>query len=161
MNPMQKMKALKRALALVAVLVMAGTGWAAKPGGVGPGIPGDLNGSRDSVDVSVPVVGFASCSDPLPLNTTRTYSVKAYIFQPSGRIFAIGLGFSGSFACSADLNTSQPVPVSVDALPGLTFKPGPATLVYQVIQTTTDNNTVPATVTDTVVYEYGSRVDLH
>jgi len=156
---MQKMKALKRALALAAVLVMAGTAWAAKPGGVGPGIPGDLTPTRDSVDLLVPVVGFPSCNT---LNTNQTYSVKAYIFQPSGRIFAIGIGYNtASFACSADPNTSQNVPVSVDALPGLTFKPGPATLVYQVIQTTTDTSTDPDTVTQIVVYEYGSRVDLH
>lgn len=100
---MQKMKALKRALALAAVLVMAGTAWAAKPGGVGPGIPGALNGSRDSVTLEVPVPAIQAPPQGLcdPLNTNQTYSVKAYIFQPSGRMFAIGIGYNTeNFSCS-------------------------------------------------------------
>ena len=156
MKSLRKMKALKRALALAAVLAMAGTSWAAKPSG--PGIPGDLNGTRDSVNLSVSVVGFPACDT---LNTAQTYSVKAYIFQPSGRMFGVGIGVSEIFSCSTDTNTSQNVPVTVDAFPGLTFKPGPATLMYQVIQTTTDTVPEPDTVSDVIMYEYGSRVDLH
>lgn len=156
MKPMQKMKALKTAFALAAVLVMTGAAWA-KQGG-GPGIPGDLTPTRDSVDLSVPVVGFPLCNT---LDTNQTYSVKAYIFQPSGRIFAIGIGYNtADFGCGTDPTTSVDVPVKVDAFPGLTFKPGPATLLYQVIQTQDDGDPNTPTV-DSVIYEYGSRVDLH
>jgi hypothetical protein len=154
---MRKTKVLTRALALLAILVMVCPSWA-KPKDNGPGILGTLDSNRASVDLSVSVVGFPQCTVPLP-NTTQTYAVKAYIFQPSGRMFAIGLGFSADFNCSSDPNTSELVALTVNAFPGLTFKPGPATLVYQIIQTTTDNLT--SAVTDVVVYEYGSRIDLH
>lgn len=146
------MKAIKIAFALAAVLAMSSTGWAAKPTGVGPGINGDLNGARNSVALSIPVPAYAGCINDL----THSYSVKAYIFQPSGRIFAIGISDPTSFSCS--LTAETPVDMTVNAFPGLTFKPGPATLLFQVILTEGD----PATLTvDRVIYEYGSRVDLH
>jgi hypothetical protein len=153
MKGMQKMKAIKIALALAAVLAMSGTGWAAKPSGVGPGISGDLNGSRNSVTLSIPVPAYAGCT-----NVNQAYSLKAYIFQPSGRIFAIGISDPTSFSCS--LTAETPVDMTVNAFPGLTFKPGPATLLFQVILTEDDGD--PATpAVDSVIYEYGSRVDLH
>jgi len=157
---MQKMKAFKRALALAAVLVMAGTAWA-KQGG-GPGVPGNLNGARNEVTLEVSVPAFQASPQGVcdTANSNQTYSLKAYIFQPSGRMFAIGIGVSQEFDCSTSAVT--PVPVIVNALQGLTFKPGPATLMYQVIQTTTDT-TDPQNqkITDLVVYEAGSRIDLH
>jgi len=155
MKAMQKMKVIKIAFALAAVLAMSGTGWAAKPSGVGPGIPGDLNGARDQVTLSVPVPAYQACDT---LNANQTYSVKAYIFQPSGRIFAIGISDPTSFSCS--LTTEQLIDVLVKAFPGLTFKPGPATLLFQVTLTEDDGNIATPPV-DTVIYEFGSRVDLH
>ena len=152
MKAMQKMKALKIALALAAVLAMSGTGWAAKPSG--PGISGDLNGSRDSVALSVPVPAYQACIN----DGNHSYAVKAYIFQPSGRIFAIGISDPTSFSCT--LTTEQLINVTVNAFPGLTFKPGPATLLFQVILTEDDGNIATPPV-NTVIYEYGSRVDLH
>jgi hypothetical protein len=152
MNVFNKLTALKGAMALAAVLAMSGTGWA-KPGG--PGIPGDLNGSRNSVELSVPVPAYEACDTT---NTNQTYSVKAYIFQPSGRIFAIGISNPTSFTCS--LTTEQLIGVTVNAFPGLTFKPGPATLLFQVILTEDDGNIATPPV-DTSIYEFGSRVDLH
>ena len=151
MKPMQKMKALRTAFALATLLAMSGGAWA-KPSNVGPGIPGDLTPTRDSVDLAVPVAGFPSCDIN---NLTQTYSVKAYIFQPSGRLFAVGIGFSGTFTCSTDPNTTQDVFMTVDAVQGLTFKPGPATLIYQVLRTDSSAQTV------ITVDEKGSRVDLH
>ncbi len=152
MKLMQKIKALKIALALAAVLAMSGTA-AAKPSG--PGIAGDLNGTRDSVALSVPVPAYVACDTT---NTNQTYSVKAYIFQPSGRIFAIGISNPTSFTCS--LTTEQLIDVTVNAFPGLTFKPGPATLLFQLILTEDDGN-IATPLVDSVIYEYGSRVDLH
>jgi len=152
MKLMQKMKVIKIAFALAAVLAMSGTGWAAKPSG--PGISGDLNGSRDSVALSVPVPAYQACVN----DVNHSYAVKAYIFQPSGRIFAIGISDPTSFSCS--LTTEQLINMTVDAFPGLTFKPGPATLLFQVILTEDDGNIATPPV-NTVIYEYGSRVDLH
>lgn len=142
---MKGMQKIKLALTLAAVLAMGGTGWA-KPGG--PGIPGDLNGSRDSVEVLLPVGACTAVAN-------HTYSIKAYIFQPSGRIFAVGIG-NTPFTCQA---LAQEVLVTVDAVQGITFKPGPATLIYQVLDTDNTNPSTP--VTTTVGDELGSRVDLH
>ena len=151
---MKMVKLFKLALALSAVLGATSPGWAAKGGG-GPGIPGDLNASRNSVIVSVPVPAYAECD---ALNLDETYAVKAYIFQPSGRIFAIGIAEPTTFPCSS--TAEQSVEVTVNAFPGLTFKPGPATLLFQVILTE-DDGVVETPTVDTMIYEYGSRVDLH
>jgi hypothetical protein len=155
-----KMTILKQALALAAVLAMSGTGWAKKPSFAGPGLSGSLEDANTLVKVFVPVRGFEACN-PTPVLGT-TLSIKVFIFQPSGRIFAIGIGSSGDgsssdFTCSTDPNVTVDVAVSVYALPGLSFKPGPATLVYQVIQT--DTTATPPTTA--VLDEYGSRIDLH
>src|SRR5437867_888139 len=133
MKAMQKMKVIKIAFALAALLAMSGNGWA-KPGGGGGGTNGDLNGSRDSVLVLLPV---DACTAVL----NHTYSVKAYIFQPSGRIFAVGIG-NATFTCQAG---AQDVSMTVDAFPGLTFKPGPATLIFQILDTNNTNPSVPVT----------------
>ena len=146
MKAMQKMKVIKIAFALAALLAMSGNGWA-KPHGGGPGLTGDLSGNRDSVLVLLPV---DACTAVL----NHTYSVKAYIFQPSGRIFAVGIG-NATFTCQA---LAQDVSMTVDAFPGLTFKPGPATLIFQVLDTNNTNPSVPVT---TIVDEQGSRIDLH
>lgn len=158
MKGMQKIKA---AFALAAVLAMTGTGWA-KNGG----IPGDLNSARNQVtaEVTVPTMTAITTEGGVcdTANTAQTYSIKAYIFQPSGRLLAIGMGYSEGFSCST--TEDQTIEMLVKALPGLTFKPGPATFLYQVIQTTTTASATPggaSTVADLVVYEYGSRIDLH
>ena len=151
MQPMQKMKGLKRALAVVAVLAMTSTAaWAKNGNGNGPGITGDLNGTRDSVEVSVPV---DACTTVL----NHVYSIKAYIFQPSGRIFAIGIADPNPtvFTCQP---TAQTILMTINAFPGLTFKPGPATLLFQVLDT---DNSVPATPVVNIIDESGSRIDLH
>jgi hypothetical protein len=145
MKSMQKMKVLKGALALAAVLALASTAWAKKNGN-GPGIPGDLSPDRTSVTVQLTV-------DACTATVSQTYAISAYIFQPSGRLLNIGIG-SAPFTCQ---NIAQTVEVTVDAVPGLAFKPGPATLLYKI--NLTDTSTNPATVT--VVDENGSRVDLH
>ena len=155
MKVMRRMKMIKTALALAVVLAMAGTGWA-KPGFGGPGVNGDLNGNTVTVVITVPTkteVGLCD-STPPPLGTTKAYTLKAYIFQPSGRMFGIALG-TNTFTC--DTLADQQVTVALQVFPGLTLKPGPATLLYQAIETTTTTTTT----TNEVIYEFGSRVDLH
>lgn len=153
MKRMQKLKWLKGVLVLAGVLAMAGGAWAKKPAGAGPGVPGTLDATRTSVEVSVPVPAYAGCT-----GLNQAYAVKAYVFQPSGRIFAIGIGEPTMFNCS--VSTEQLVPMTVNAFPGLSFKPGPATLLYQVILTEDDGDaTTP--LTESIIYEYGSRIDLH
>lgn len=148
MKAMQKMKALRTVFALAAVLAMTGAA-SAKPSNVGPGIQGDLTPTRDSVTFSVPV-------DTCTAVANHTYSIKAYIFQPSGRMFAIGITDPPTpFNC---LGLAQTVEVTVNAFPGLTFKPGPATVLFQVIDT---DNTVPTSPVVIIMDESGSRIDLH
>ena len=155
MKVMRRIKMIKTALTLAAVLAMAGTGWT-KPSFGGPGTSGELNGPRTEAIVDITVPPYALCNT---LNTLQGYAVKAYIFQPSGRIFAIGISDPTSFTCSpsADVVVQD---VLVKAFPGLSFKPGPATLLFQVFLIEDDGN--PATpLVETNIYEFGSRVDLH
>jgi len=154
MKALKKLTGLKRVVALAAVLAMTGTGWAKKNGN-GPGIPGDLNSTRDSVTLSVPVDAALTCDDTLI--STQSYTVKAYIFQPSGRLLAIGIGTSDPFSCISGGTLPPMVDMTVDAFAGLTFKPGPATLLYQLILT---DSTDPTMTTVGVLSENGSRVDL-
>jgi hypothetical protein len=168
MKVMRKMKVIKTALALAAVLAMSGNGWA-KQGGGGHGVNGDLNGDIVTLEVTVPTkteAGLCDSVTPTPGPTpapTKTYSIKAYIFQPSGRMFGIAIGYNTeTFTC--DTAADQQVDVQMKVFPGLSLKPGPATLLYQVTETTTTTSTGPTpttTLANEVIYEYGYRIDLH
>ena len=137
-----KMTVLKRALVLAAVLALTGTA-SAKKATTGPGVSGDLSDDRTSATVSV----SAQC-DPVTQGTSGALSV--YIFQSVGRLINIGIG-SGTVTCN---NTATPQLITVNAIPGLGFQPGPATLLIRL--TTIDPLTLQPTVS-----ESGSRVDLH
>jgi hypothetical protein len=122
-----KITALKCALALAAVLAISGTGWAAKPTFAGPGVAGQFTDStRTIVTVSVPVPQQVCQTNTA--TQTYSYSVKASILQPSGRILDIGFSEPTDFNCLLDQNVN----VTITAIQGLSFKPGPATLIYQV-----------------------------
>lgn len=144
-------RTIRLAIALATVLSMTGTGWA------DGGFSGTLNSARTSVAISVPVPVIPDCD---VTNTAKTYSAKAYIYQPSGRLLSIGISdpaTDGTFACNA---TSADVTVNVFA--ALKFKPGPGTLLYKIILTE-DINADPTNpvYVDTVIYEYGSKVHLN
>ena len=134
---------LKRAMVLAAVLAMSGTAVAKKPAGVGAGVPADLSDDRISATVTV----SAQC-DPLTQGASGALSV--YIFQSVGRLINIGIG-SGTVMCT---NTPSEQSIVVNAIPGLAFQPGPATLIVKL--TTVDPLTMLPTVSET-----GSRVNLH
>jgi hypothetical protein len=144
----ERIKLVGMAIGLMAVLSMTGTGWA-KKGVAGPGLKGTfVNGDRGLVEVSVPVT-IEAC-------TTQTYDIRAYIFQPSGRMFAIG---------NSPLQTAVPcaqgtVDFTIDAFPGLEFKPGPATLMYKITLMTDPDGAGPLLPVPTEE-EFGSRIDLH
>ena len=132
-----------RTLVLTAVLSMSGTALAKKPAGAGPGVPADLSDDRTSATVTV----SAQC-DPLTQGPSGTLSV--HIFQSVGRLINIGIG-TGTVICN---NTATPQSIVVNAIPGLGFQPGPATLIVKL--TTVDPITLLPTVS-----ESGSRVNLH
>ena len=153
------------ALALAGALVTSGTVSAAKPAhGGGEGLIGDLSPARDSAIVKVPV----DC-DPAGANQTKTASVSVKIFQPSGRLLNIGTGSVASTAQQPICTGNQTeIDVTVNAIPGLAFKPGPATILIKLTETITTTTTTPPvppatgpTVTVTVdETESGARVDL-
>lgn len=139
-----KTTALKRAMVLAAILAMSGTALAKKPAGVGSGVPADLSDDRASATVTV----SAQCDSVTQGAPSGTLSV--HIFQSVGRLINIGIG-SGTIICN-NIPTAQSI--VVNAIPGLAFQPGPATLIVKL--TTVDPLTMVSTVSET-----GSRVDLH
>ncbi len=138
-----KTTALKRAMVVAAILAMSGTALAKKPAGSGGGVPADLSDDRTSAAVTV----SAQC-DPVTQGASGTLSV--HIFQSVGRLINIGIG-SGTLVCT---NAPTAQSIGVNAIPGLAFQPGPATLIVKL--TTVDPLTLLPTVSET-----GSRVDLH
>ena len=139
MKKIDRIAALKRSLALAAAMATIG----AASGANAAGVPGDLAPDRLSATVSV----AAQC-DPVTQGASGTLSV--YIFQPSGRLLNVGIG-SGTVVCD---NTATPQEITVNAVSGLSFKSGPATLLIRL-------TTVDQVTSQPVVSESGSRVDLH
>ena len=160
------------ALALTAALLSSGPVLAAKPGkgGGGPGLLGDLSPTRDSAIVMIPVVCATNPTAP-GVGQTQTQSaiVSLKIFQSVGRLINIGTG-SAESACSSAGQLLN-VQVQVEAIEGLNFQPGPATILKTITQTVTTTTTTPAvppatestvTVTEVVIQEAetGARIDL-
>jgi hypothetical protein len=137
-----KATALKRAMVLAAVLAMSGTALAKKPAG-GAGVPADLSDDRTSATVTV----SAQC-DPSTQGVSGVLSV--HIFQSVGRLINIGIG-SGTVLCT---NAPTDQSIVVNAIPGLAFQPGPATLIVKL--TTVDPLTLLPSVSET-----GSRLNLN
>lgn len=146
MNVFNKVTAFKQALALAAVLSMSGTALA-KNGN--SGVDGDLSADRKEVTVRMPEI--PACDF---LTTTGTLSV--YIFQSVGHLINIGT-YSGSVSCNGAPTAAQDI--TVTAIPGLTFQPGPATLLVRYTTTTTTAG-VPPTSTQTHS-DTGARLNLH
>jgi len=152
------------ALALAAALVSSAPESAAKPAQAGPGLIGDLNSPvRNMAVVKVPV----DC-DPAGANQTKTAKVSVIIFQPSGRLLNIGTGSVESTEQPPLICTGSKteIDVTVNAIPGLAFKPGPATILIKLTETTTtttpnlDPNQPPLVEVDVDETESGARVDL-
>jgi hypothetical protein len=135
------LKMLKGAVALAAILAVSGSAMAKKNSN-GGGLPADL--SDDRTEVTLDVSDLPAC----PLSTSGTLSV--YVFQSVGRLINIGT-YSGVIPCSGAPTTVEDI--IVRAVPGLTFQPGPATLLIR--YTATDAMAQP-TITET-----GARINLH
>ncbi|MGH7928197.1 MAG: hypothetical protein ACREQV_10405 [Candidatus Binatia bacterium] len=142
MNAISKLPGIKGAVALAAILAMNGAALAKKP--ANSGTPAELSPDRTSATVTISV----QCDPMTALNATGKLSV--HVFQSVGRLINIGIG-SGDVECTG-LDTPQTV--TVNAIPGLAFQPGPATLLLRF--TTTDSITNLDT-----VQESGSRINLH
>ena len=152
MKAAKTMRTLKWALALAAILAMASTASAKKPASLG--VSGGLSADRTSVTVSVTTPACFSVSDPtiVPPPPPAVGTLSVYIFQSVGRLINIGTSNTSVICDGAKLTQD----VTVNAIPGLTFQPGPATLLIRFSAPQDPNN--PSTVTIT---ETGSRIDLH
>jgi hypothetical protein len=64
------------------------------------------------------------------------------------------MGLANETVTCTNPATAQELVVTVNAVPGLAFKPGPATLLIRL--TTTDQTTK-----EPIVSESGARIDLH
>jgi hypothetical protein len=84
---------------------------------------------------------------------TKTGTLTVHIFQPSGRLLNIGIGTAPA-ACDGN---SADVVVDVIAIPGLKFKPGPATAILKLAEETTDSTLA---VIDSATTENGTKVSL-
>ena len=133
------------ALALAGALLTNGPVSAAQPT---PALEGDLSANRMSAEVMVPV----DCGEP---GQTTTASVSVKIFQSVGRLLNIGTG-SAVPNCTGQAGD---VLVTVNAIPGLKFQPGPATILITLTETTTSSATPPV-ITPLPPVETGARIDL-
>lgn len=143
------------ALALVSALAGSSAALAAQPGA---GLEGDLNQLRTSADVVIPV----DC-DAVTGTQTKTASVSVKIYQSVGRLLNIGTG-SGVPTCTGQ---PEPVVMTVNAIQGLKFQPGPATILItlkETITTTTPNpdplNPTPVVTVTTTETETGAKINL-
>lgn len=141
MKATKRITALKSALALAAVLAMSGAA-TAKQASNG-GLSGTLSSDRTSATVTV----TQQCDSVTP-GTSGALSV--YIFQSVGRLINIGIG-SGTVPCT---NSPFSQDVIVNAIPGLNFQPGPATLLVRV-------TTLDPLATQPTVSESGFTINLH
>jgi len=146
MKPMNKLAALRGAVALAAVLAMSGTAMAKKGGNAG--LPADLNPERTQATFQVP--DLAACDA-----ATTTASLTVYIFQSVGRLINIGT-FSEPITCTGVDTAAHDV--TVTAIPGFLFQPGPASYLIQY----TTNVVDPVTMTTVPSHSYsGGKLNLH
>jgi hypothetical protein len=154
------------ALALAGALVSSGPVLAAKPAkGGGPGLIGDLSDLRDSAEILVTVDCLASTTT----GQINTATVSVYIFQSVGRLLNIGTGTYPPpppppllpvepLTCG---DGTESAIVTVKAIPGLNFQPGPATILIKLTEQIIDVATgLPPLGAVPNVTETGARVDL-
>ena len=158
-------RVLGSALALAAVFMMTGDALAKKPANTGnAGATVDLSADRKTVTVNV----TPQCHTPTVPGGTLTAEYSIYIFQSVGRLINIGIG-DGEVSCTA----LTPTGIVVDAIEGLTFQPGPATMIVKfttfqtilvpLIDPATGLPTGATTTVETAIgtSESGARVNLH
>jgi len=110
---------------------------------------GDLSPNRSSAQLTVAV----QCDAPVNVGDTKSGTLTVHIFQPSGRLLNIGIG-TAPITCDGN---QADVVVDVDAIPGLKFKPGPATVLLKLTEQTQDSNQL---VTEDTTTESGGKINL-
>jgi len=146
------------ALALAVALLSNGpVSAASKKPPAAAALQGDLNSTRTQVTVVVPYNCPTPPPDTIEITTTKTANVSVNIFQSVGRLLNIGTSLVvDKLPCSGTGN----VEVTVDAIEGLTFQPGPSTLLVTQTETTTIMDAVGSTESTSPPVSKGFRVDL-
>jgi hypothetical protein len=124
-------KHLKYALAIAALFATTAAAPAMAASSVAVVGTGDLSPQRTSAQLTLSV----QCDGAANAGETKSGTLTVHIFQPSGRLLNIGLG---SAPVTCDGNQADIV-VDVDAVPGLRFKPGPATAILKLTEQTNDS----------------------
>lgn len=111
---------------------------------------GDLSPNRTSVELTITL----QCDAPVNVGDVKTATLSVHLLQSVGRLINIGIGSDPTIIC--DGNQANVI-VDVNAIPGLKFQPGPATVVLRLTEATTDvnNATAPAITT-----ESGAKISL-
>jgi len=141
-------KRLKSALA-IASLVTASAAMPVLASTVSVTGNGDLSPDRTSAQLTITL----QCDAPVNIGDTKTGTLTVHILQPSGRLLNIGIGTA---PVTCDGNQANAI-VDVATIPGLKFKPGPATVVLKLTEQTADST---AAVTDSSTLESGGRISL-
>jgi hypothetical protein len=150
----------KGAVAVAAILAMSGSALAKKPASLG-GSSATLSSDRKTVIVNA----TPRCMQSTVPGSTLSADYSVYIFQSHGRLINIGIG-TDEGDCSAAKE------ITVEAIEGLTFQPGPATMIikvttYETVTTSTPSPTTgqPPVVTTSETpigtFESGAKINLH
>jgi hypothetical protein len=115
---------------------------------------GNLSHSRNSATLT----GTIAC------DAGESGTLTVHIYQSVGRLINIGTGNVASVTCNGNSGVWS---ATVNAIPGLQFQPGPATVVVRSVTSMTTVVTDPTTqqeTTTTVVTsdsDFGGKVNLH
>jgi hypothetical protein len=109
---------------------------------------GDLSPNRTSAELTITV----QCDAATP-GDTKEANLRVHLFQSVGRLINIGIGTEPVNCTGPQAN----VIVDVNAIPGLKFQPGPATVVLKLTEQTKDST--EAIIEETTT-ENGSKVNL-
>jgi hypothetical protein len=71
----------------------------------------------------------ATVTGTIECTATETASITVHIYQPTGRLLNIGIGTLTVLVTCTGVGVDDVWTVDVSAIPGLKFKPGPATAV--------------------------------
>jgi hypothetical protein len=147
-------KGLKYGLLAAAMLMTTASAPVDAATSVGVSGTGDLAANRASAELTLSV----QCDGPANEGELKTATLTIYLFQSVGRLINIGVG-TGPVTCDGNSGNET---IDVDAIPGLKFQPGPATVLIKLTEQTTIQGQTPETqtVTNSTTTESGGKVNL-
>jgi hypothetical protein len=132
-----------------AALLMSSAALPAAAATVGVSGTGDLSSNRTSAELTI----TALCDVAVNVGETKTGTLTVHLFQSVGRLINIGIATE---PITCDGNQADMI-LQVNAIQGLKFQPGPATVILKLSEQTTDST---AAVTNSTTTESGGKVTL-